>query len=429
MHVIDFQITNIRSIRQLKWEIDEYDNQAGWHVIIGDNGSGKTTFLRSLALALVGPTEAAALRQDWHTWLRSDSDTGAISINFSYDKDFDKFSEKGKVVENYYLFAGVRFSRDDEGVKVKALLRGKTPPLRHLWGGKEGWFSVAYGPYRRFAGGDKDYEKLFYSNPKLAAHLSVFGENIALSECIYWLQTLQFQRLEKQKEGNLVDKIFAFVNQPDFLPHNTKLHKISSQGVEFVDGNGCTVSVEDLSDGFRSILSMTFEIIRQLTRTFGGERVFDESDYTTVVSPGIVLIDEIDAHLHPTWQQRIGPWFVKHFPNLQFIVTTHSPLICQSAKTIWRLPRPGTEEVGSMVTGQDLDRLRLGNILDAYGTDLFGDEVTRSDESRQKLDRLAFLNFKEHSSGLTELEQIEQTNLRGSMPTTASEIDLDAAQK
>ena len=49
------------------------------------------------------------------------------------------------------------------------------------------------------------------------------------------------------------------------------------------------------------------------------------------MAPGVVLIDEVDAHLHPTWQRRIGLWFREHFPKLQFIVSTHSPLICQAA--------------------------------------------------------------------------------------------------
>jgi predicted ATP-binding protein involved in virulence len=46
---------------------------------------------------------------------------------------------------------------------------------------------------------------------------------------------------------------------------------------------------------------------------------------------GVVLIDELDAHLHPTWQRQIGSWLKSCFPNLQFIVATHSPFIPQAA--------------------------------------------------------------------------------------------------
>jgi DNA repair exonuclease SbcCD ATPase subunit len=57
------KISNIRSIRNITWSIPTNRSLAEWHVIVGDNGSGKTSFLRAIALALVGPTEAQGLRQ------------------------------------------------------------------------------------------------------------------------------------------------------------------------------------------------------------------------------------------------------------------------------------------------------------------------------------------------------------------------------
>jgi energy-coupling factor transporter ATP-binding protein EcfA2 len=423
MYISRIDIKNIRSIKNLSWTFPS-NQRNGWHIAIGDNGAGKSTFLRSIALALVGPTEALALRQDWNSWLNNKEEKGTTWLNLIYDKKFDKISGKGKVVQKKNLTAGIRFLRDDIEVKIQPM-RSTTSAARHVWGGKEGWFSVAYGPFRRFSGGDKDYEKLFYSNPKLAAHLSVFGENIALTECIRWLQDLQFQKLENRPHGNLLDNIFKFVNQEGFLPHNAQLKSISSKGVEFVDGNGCLLPVEDLSDGYRSILSMTFEIIRQLTRVYNSDNLFENGDYTKIVAPGVILIDEIDAHLHPTWQRKIGQWLCKHFPNLQFIVTTHSPLVCQAATTIWRLPRPGSNDKGEMIIGTELDRLRLGNVLDAYGTELFGDDITRSDESKKMLERLALLNSKERHGTLTEEEKSEQQNLRATLPSTAHIISKD----
>jgi hypothetical protein len=212
-----------------------------------------------------------------------------------------------------------------------------------------------------------------------------------------------------------------FINQPGFLPHQARLESISSREVLFVDGNGFPVPVEELSDGYRSILSMTFELIRQLAATYGPKRVFHPKDPTKVNVPGVVLIDEVDAHLHPTWQRRVGLWFREHFPKVQFIVTTHSPLVCQAAEvgTVWRLPRPGTDEEARQVTGVELDRLVYGNVLDAYGTGLFGEGVARSEASKQRLERLAELNLKEVRKGLTAAERREQGSLRASQPTAA----------
>ena len=164
---------------------------------------------------------------------------------------------------------------------------------------------------------------------------------------------------------------------------------------------------------------MTFDLIRQLVRVYGFDKVFDPSDPTKIIAPGVVLIDEIDVHLHPTWQRRIGIWFCEHFPKIQFIVTTHSPLICQAASvgTVYRLPQPGSDEQGEMITGQMLDRLVYGNVLDAYGTEVFGEGITRSEASKVKLTRLAQLNQKAKYETLTEEEQKERQQLKSIMST------------
>ncbi len=407
----------------MEWEISE-GQEAGWHVVIGDNGSGKSTFLRSIALALIGVIDAGALRQSWKEWVYNDQEEGKIEaqVNFASQLDMKAGRKKKSITRNQKTSSlqTTTFSISRQGG-----LREKPFPINEgagIWMVIPGQFSASYGPFRRFRGGDQDSQHFFQSNPRLAAHLSLFGENIALTETLDWLQHLQFKKLEQQKEAKLlVDNIVELVNQGDFLPHKTKLHKISSDGVTFIDGNGCQIGVENLSDGYRSVLSMTFELIRQMTRSYALNQIFDRRQPGKIIAPGIVLIDEIDAHLHPTWQRRIGLWFREHFPNIQFIVTTHSPLICQAAEvgTVWRLPKPGTEEKAKMITGTDLERLLHGNVLDAYGTELFGENVARSEKSQEMMGRLAELNLKEMNSGLTKKEELEQAQLRAAMPTTA----------
>jgi hypothetical protein len=422
-------IENIRSITELTWQLSEGKTHAGWHVILGDNGSGKTAFLRAIALALVGPDEAAALRQDWNEWLTRGQSSGSISLDLNYDDKFDKFSKKGRLQQPPLLLT-IKFTRQDETVKLTSSTTNRAPLTRSIWGGKGGWFSAAYGPFRRFTGGDMNYEKLFYAQPRLAAHLSVFGEDVALTESLNWLQKLLVRKLEGQTEGNLLDAIQQFINQPDFLPHNVRLEKISSQGAEFVDGNGCQLWVENLSDGYRSILSMTFELIRQLANVYGEDKIFDRENKHIAV-PGVVLIDEIDAHLHPSWQKQVGIWFLQYFPNIQFIVTTHSPLICRAAEngSVLSLPLPGSGDTARMVTGDELNRLIYGNVLEAYGTELFGQNVTRSDTARVRLRRLAELNQKELHASLTAKEMEEQQRLRATFPISAGMTQVQGETK
>jgi len=263
---------------------------------------------------------------------------------------------------------------------------------------------------------------MFYSHPRLARHLSVFGENVALSECLLWLQDLKFKELEEKRTNELLAAVITFINESGFLPHECRIDEVNSKEVIFVDPKGCKVDVEELSDGFRAILSMTFELIRQMTIAFGLHAVFDPNDATRILVPAVVLVDEVDAHLHPTWQRKVGIWFRSHFPNVQFIVSTHSPLVCQAADigTVYRLPTPGTDQKAGMITGTELDRLLYGNVLDAYGTEIFGAGVARSEKSLYLATRLAELNQKELHAGLTPEEAEEQKKLRATLPTAAA---------
>lgn len=82
---------------------------------------------------------------------------------------------------------------------------------------------------------------------------------------------------------------------------------------------------EYLSSGFKSCLSILFGLVKEI------EFRFAESDITIDAFEGIILIDELELHLHPEWQAKISTILVQAFPNAQFITTTHSPHIIQTA--------------------------------------------------------------------------------------------------
>ncbi len=85
MYITRIRIENIRAIKELDWQILP-EQAPGWHVILGDNGTGKTSFLRSVAAGLIGPAQAVALHQDWNTWLRNGQTRGGVKLNLTSDE-------------------------------------------------------------------------------------------------------------------------------------------------------------------------------------------------------------------------------------------------------------------------------------------------------------------------------------------------------
>ena len=426
MHAQRLTIENIRSIRSFELNLKGTD-PAGWHVILGDNGSGKSTVVRALALAFMGQLNAHAARQDWSRWLAAGHESGHVAATLNAHPE-DDWSGKGPTSSGP-ITAKAIITVESEGSRQN----GHQPTIefggryagRTIWGDGYGWFSASFGPFRRFSGGDSEMDRLFVTHPRLASHLTAFGENVALRESLFWLQDLQVKKLEKDEEAEAIQNaVISFINRSDLLPHGARIAAVTSERVVIVDGCGAEVAVEEMSDGYRSILSLTFELMRLMFSTLSIETALDGIDSAagTIELPGVVAIDEIDAHLHPAWQQRIGEWFVERFPETQFFVTTHSPIICRAARhgSVWLLPKPGSEDKAQQIVGSDLDRLIDGNILDAYGTDLFGEEVTRSARSKEKLEQLARLNRRRLKAPLSLGEQRELERLRATMPSNPS---------
>ena len=94
----------------------------------------------------------------------------------------------------------------------------------------------------------------------------------------------------------------------------------------FVNTPNGEIWYEYLSSGFKSCLTLIWGIIKEI------EWRFQEEDYLVKAFDGIIVIDELELHLHPEWQTKIYFALQETFPNAQFIITTHSPHIVQSAE-------------------------------------------------------------------------------------------------
>ena len=94
-------------------------------------------------------------------------------------------------------------------------------------------------------------------------------------------------------------------------------------------GNDMIVPISCMSAGYQSLIWMAFDIASRMAmlNSFLMDRITD--------TPGVVLIDELDMHLHPKWQWQVIDALRSTFPNLQFIATTHAPILFSSARDVW----------------------------------------------------------------------------------------------
>nr|WP_324259514.1 retron Ec78 anti-phage system effector ATPase PtuA [Cellvibrio fontiphilus] len=134
----------------------------------------------------------------------------------------------------------------------------------------------------------------------------------------------------------VTDAISVFL--PDFS--NFRIQYEPFVGM-IVDKNGVSLSVQQLSQGEKSLLALIADIARRLV-------LLNPSLDNPLMGNGIVMIDEVDLHLHPAWQQRIIIDLRRTFPNIQFIISTHSPQVLST------VPKECIRTLGKGIDGKDV---------------------------------------------------------------------------
>ncbi|MCP3447204.1 AAA family ATPase [Bradyrhizobium sp. CCGUVB14] len=224
---------------------------------------------------------------------------------------------------------------------------------------------------------------------------------------------------------SLSRRIKRFLNQSQFIFDSVKITEPTRDRLLVRDFANAPLALADLSDGYRTLITLVLEILRQMLQTAGPRAFMDSLEHNPnmIDLPGVVAIDEIEAHLHPTWQALVGQWLQKCFPRVQFIITTHSPIVCRAMAvqgelrgSLWKLPERNSSQSFGRITGPELDRVLYGDLVEALGTNIFGRHVEQSQDSSPMLDRLAELNVKALRTELSAEEKRTQAELRKKFP-------------
>jgi hypothetical protein len=325
-----------------------------WVVIYGDNGLGKSTLLKAFGVALTGQPGLNALLPSADGWVRSGHARGDIFVVFQqgpHDKSIGH-PRTQSIALGWVLAGEHSINIDEEFIPAHSICLleqyRKSAPRGHRTASKRldsdakffkmqiandepgrGWLVCGYGPHRRLTGAASDVVEQIPPDGRAARLVTLFHEKAALTSAERWLRELHHRSL-MDKSGvrkQQLDAITHVINT-GLLHGGVKLAEIAPEGVYFKTPFSMRVPMSDLSDGYRTLLALALDLLRHISYCFDIEKVVRTEDgRTTITAEGVVLIDEIDAHLHPSWQRTIGAWLHERFPNIQFIVATHSPLI------------------------------------------------------------------------------------------------------
>ena len=338
------------------------------------------------------------------------------------------------------IFKKVGLNRGEEPV-LAVMIRDENEDLefRKLDAGPwslnlAGWFLAGYGPYRRLSGHTADAQRLMAGPSRIASLVSLFREDSSLIECVTWLREIYLRRLEKKAGAQeLEDAVISLLND-GLLPDKVQVENVDSEGL-WVRQHGVRLPLVQLSDGYRATAALVMDIVRHLHQSYGDLRIETATDedgrYLRVIHEGVVLIDEVDLHLHVSWQKRISFWLKRHFPNIQFIVTTHSPFICQAADPggLIRLPAPGEDRPVEHVSESLYNTVVNGSIDDAVLTELFGLETPYSHEAERLRERVAEHEAKIQTGKVSAKEKRALRDLRARLPKTMSSDVEQALRK
>ncbi len=288
MKIEKMTIDNICGIKHLELNFNE-----GLNLICGENGVGKTTILKAIAHQFLYGKDNFIKRH-------SSSEKGIVEIllfgstsSVKYEiKDFvpgDVYNSTTKYVElsnNVLLFSS---SRTIEYLKISAL-----PPVGSIEDDK------FHSSNQLSNGVDKNIKSWFVSN--------FLFSNVPKS-------------LNEYQKNNLELSIAVF----NLLDSNLTVETVKSDFEIILKQKDNEIYFEMLSDGYKSCIFILLGIIKEIEYRF--------PDINAIDFNGLIMIDEIDVHLHPQWQAKLVSVLKETFPNAQIIATTHSPSVLQNAMT------------------------------------------------------------------------------------------------
>jgi uncharacterized protein (TIGR02646 family) len=350
------EIKNFKGIGSLDIVIPkEQGNFESWLLLLGENGVGKSSVLQAIAIALIGQRYRDKIGLKASDILRKDQKEGSVSVFF-----------KGKRVP-----ISIDFSESSN------IINGRK--------NNSAGCIIGYGATRLM-----ENKRLKAEDAKSSVRIgNLFDPTIALHNANKWLTKLD--KVSFDYAARTLKKLLL-LDDDDII-----LKSQDTADTVLVQHNKKVNTIEQMSDGYKAVIALAVDIMQTLQR----------QGTTMEEAKGIVLIDEIEAHLHPRWQMRIVKRFRDVFPYVQFIVTSHEPLCLRGmlknetvvmrrdenrdVEYITDLPSPEDLKVEQLLTSEFFG---LNSTTDPEVEDLFNEYyylLALNERTNEQRERVEFL--------------------------------------
>lgn len=424
MWIEEFNVDNIKCFEMQKIRFGTTSEPNRWISLLGENGTGKSTVLQALGLLLAGPEGAIKLLPRPEGWTRDETKPGKITVRLHQTENdpglFGGKKKERKVFRYTFYVTGNQkltinnkvftepFITEDTNSKVIPWLREHA-----LFPKGKGWFGAGYGAFRRLTRVSRILVPSLQEPLRYTNFSTQFNEDEPLEAFEQWMLYLEFKIGKNDKQAKTQrDLGITAINK--LLPEGTCFDSIDANGRIWFRVGGSKVSTIALSDGYRSILALAGDLVWRLIEAFP-----DSSN--PLNEEGVVLIDELDIHLHPVWQRTIPGLLRMNFPKIQFIMATHSPIIAAGAGTdalTYRfMLKNGNVHVDQVA---DISAFNVDRILKS---EAFGLVSEYSPETQDKIDRYYQLKQK----GKKFLSQNEKEELQMVLPFVEKSLGYAAA--
>lgn len=333
--IIDFFISEIFIKNYKKYENETFEFKSKFTLLVGENATGKTTILDAIATSIGGFLSgfSGINSKETHNINKKDIFTKYKKSKNGIENIVVNYSEiTGTYIINEGLYEWKRYRN---GINSRTLMKKNENEMvfdlvRSLEDAIE--LSPVVFPVFSYHGTGRLWEQDWKPSSKMEnlqridAYKDCLNAKSNYRNFLSWFEKLSRMAFEDGERNPLLESVKEVIKETLNYLTDEKIKNIAYRDKDLLVtyNNEEIHKVGLLSDGYRNIIGFVSDIAYRIAIL--NPNLEDNIKKT----PGIVLIDEIDLHLHPKWQKKIVGLLIDLFPKVQFIATSHSPFIIQS---------------------------------------------------------------------------------------------------